>query len=200
MNYAQQRASELGLSEEANTIQVWMPETTKAGEWNLLSPDNGREDNMLILHLTLEKRQGAYVAMSQPVTSTDIYTDVVKEGECAYMNTRLKSPKPGQAKYLTPAGVPAQPFLTPYIIDAWYSHKPIDTLIIVEGALKALKGCMSGIAVIGINGIWGMREAKSKELHPIIRQVMLACNVKKPRLPPRPGLPGNICKLWNRCR
>lgn len=176
--YALTRAYELGLTETTNKVQVWLPNQDRPQERMLLAPSYTREDNMLILYLGLEKREGAYVAMTHKSTIQDAYTQIEKEVEVAYYNTRLKNPKPGQPKYKNPTGVPAQPYLSPMLIDAWHERRPIETLVLVEGALKALKGCLCGLMVIGINGIWGMRETKSKELHPVVQEVLQACNVK----------------------
>ena len=176
--YAFQRSYELGLTPETNKVMVWLPNYERPQERMLLAPELTREDNMLVLYLGLEKRDGAYVAMTHKANVWDAYTEVEKETEVAYYNTRLKNPKNGQPKYKNPTGVPAQPYLSPQLIDAWHERKPIDTLVLVEGALKALKGCLCGLMVIGINGIWGMRETKSKELHHIVQEVLQACKVK----------------------
>ncbi|MES2386517.1 MAG: primase-helicase family protein [Bacteroidota bacterium] len=178
MSYAVNRATELGLTPGQNSIQVYMPGDAEPTEQQLLSADGSRGDNMLILYLETYKRSGEYVAMSHNTLKEDSYTGRTKEIKVAYYNQRIQNPKPGQPKYKNPTGVAAQPFLSPVLIDAIAERREIETLILVEGALKALSGCLNKVYAVGINGIWGFREANSNTLHPLAQQIISTCHVK----------------------
>ena len=177
MSYSTSRAEQIGLTPDLNTVSVWLPGGSRPLDWQLLATEPST-DNLLLLHLDLRMREGAFVALSHAATQLNFYTQIEEVVQVPYQCTRLKNPKPGQAKYINPSGVPAQPYLSPSLITAFNNMQAINTLVITEGALKALKGCLCGLFVIGINGIWGFREPKGQDLHPFIQQIVKQCQVK----------------------
>jgi hypothetical protein len=175
--YYQRRMAELGLSSDQNLVPLWLPTVEEVTYSPLLSSDNTRQDNLVILYLALQKVNGAYVPLTFEGNVFNTYTQQEEKRTLIYYSTRLQRPS-GKVKYKNPAHTPAQPFLPPLLIEAFVAQQPIDTLVIVEGALKALKATLHGLYCIGTNGIWGMRGTKSPELHPFILQVIQICRVK----------------------
>lgn len=176
--YWKQRVGELGLTEEQNTVKVWMPQGKEPATKKLLFFNSKKEDDLTILYLDVKKREDAYVAMSYR-TKIVHESGVETQQDVPYVNTRLKKPI-GKNKYKLPAGAPAMPYFTRKVIDAMNSTEKvvIPVLVLVEGSLKAEKGAMHDMYCIGINGIFGTRDKKKKELHYLIKKVLEQCTVK----------------------
>ncbi len=177
VKYYQQRIDQLNLKPEKNTVLVRMPGSADSCAMQLLDDDGSRAHNLSILYLSLQKEADCYVPLTYEGSVFDSYlqTDVSKL--FPYQAIRLAKPK-GEKKYDNPKNTDALPYLTLPVIDAYHASLPIQTLILMEGQLKALCGSLHGLYTVGLNGIWGMRGKQSKELHPMIRQILERCQVQ----------------------
>jgi hypothetical protein len=107
-----------------------------------------------------------------------------------FIRKRLKEPK-GNMKYFQDAGSPQFPYFPPGIIAKYQSAKyhseegkisegKIHTLFLVEGELKALKGELCDIDIIGIPSIHGFYNGDIKgKLHEDIEELIVTCGVEK---------------------
>lgn len=175
--YFETRINQLRLSEEQNSIEVILPGAQEPKKMQLLSDDGSRAHNLSILYLSLHKKDGHYLPLTYEGQVYNEYLQQQVKQTLIYQSVRLAKPK-GEKKYDNPSGVEAKPYLTLPVIDAFNAKLPIQSLIILEGQLKALKGSINGLYCIGLNGIWGMRGKQSKELHPLIKQVIETCQVQ----------------------
>lgn len=92
------------------------------------------------------------------------------------------------AKYIQPKGSGVFPFFTPGVIKAWIDGKSFDTLVIVEGEIKAFKGWKDKIKsekldqmeIIGIPSITGFDGdgGVMHGIHPDILKIIDDCKVK----------------------
>jgi hypothetical protein len=103
--------------------------------------------------------------------------------------TYEKEGKTYTKKYHQEKGSPSVPYLTPGVIQKYVDQQPIETLVLVEGEIKAFKGWMvkrgveahEGLEFIGIPGIHGFYGGDSnhkKEINEIIQEIILECKVK----------------------
>lgn len=81
-------------------------------------------------------------------------------------------------RYDMPANVGTRPFLPPGIIHKVLHQEEIDTLVLTEGAFKAVKGDLEGLDIIGISSINTFRDSEMKELHLAVQEVIVQCKVK----------------------
>jgi len=174
--YYLQRAEELGVTDIENLLSVYVPNQEEPKMLHLLYTD-GKDDNMLILYLDLQMREGSFVALTYTTEVTSSFTQHTSKAVVIYQNTRLKKPI-GTNKYKLPAGAPAHPFLPPQLIEAFNKKQEIPILFMTEGSLKALKGTLHGAFTVGINGIWGMAAKGQTQIHPVIKKIIEVCKVQ----------------------
>ena len=100
-----------------------------------------------------------------------------------YCITRLKDPivkKDGSImKYKLPRGQGTHPFFHPWLCEQYEKRNHIDTLFLTEGYFKAFKGCMHGIATVGLTSITHMKSKETGTLHPDILSLISTCRVKR---------------------
>jgi hypothetical protein len=93
------------------------------------------------------------------------------------------------AKYHQEKGSPSFPYLTPGIIAKWTKGEEIETLVLIEGEIKAFKAWMEKescqatenlefIGVPGIHGFYGGDMNHKMEINEVIQQVIIDCKVK----------------------
>ena len=176
-NYATKRIRDLGLTEEQNRIEVIPADGTEPKPMDWLESDH--RGNLRINYLDLEKRGRFYQQVSffdQEKEYSEKQGEYVPKAEPYYVR-RLAKPR-GSKKYDNPVGQPAHPFLTRLTVDAFNDGQKLDTLVLVEGALKALKASLHGLPCMGLTGIWGMRAKGEKDLHPWILRILERCQVE----------------------
>jgi len=106
-----------------------------------------------------------------------------KEKARKYERTRFKVVK-DDMKYKSPKGSELLPFFPPKIIEAYQTNFSIDTLVLVEGEIKAFIGCLAGLYCIGLGSIHGFYGGADEErpylktLAPEIVSVIERCQVK----------------------
>lgn len=173
--YALERIKELGLKEEENKLTFQFPYARKDGNW--LEPDS--RGNLRINYLMLEKEGNSYLPILYRGNNKvfDEHIGKYKVVDDPYYTLRLARPK-GDKKYDNPTGQPAHPFLTRVVVDAYAEKRKLKALVLVEGALKALKGSLHGLPCIGLSGIWGMRSKGEQDFHPWILEVIKRCKTE----------------------
>lgn len=146
---AQLLASGIPLSYQKYTIQKneaayeldRYQSATKDKSWNIL-PEG---DDMILHYLDLDGRVMNYKGKSskpQPLMRV------------RWSNPSLHLNKDGKPmKYQSPSGSGSQLWIPNAMIDAYKSHKIIETLYITEGEKKADKMCLEGLPTVGIMGI-----------------------------------------------
>lgn len=87
----------------------------------------------------------------------------------AYLEANPTAPKYGQ-----PRASGVQVFLTPPVLAAVASTEQIPALYLIEGEFKAWALQQLGLHAIGLSGIHGYKLRASNDVHPIIREVILA--------------------------
>lgn len=82
------------------------------------------------------------------------------------------------AKYKHPSGTGTLPWFCPGIIDACNARQEVDTLVLVEGVLKAFAGWVNGLYTIGVPGIHNVKDKATGTLH---AEVIAVLKALKPR-------------------
>ena len=86
-----------------------------------------------------------------------------------YQVLRLRSPKvhaDGRIeKYKHPSGTGTLPWFCPQLIAAYNAGKEVDTVVMVEGVLKAFAGAANGVMTIGVPGIHNVKDKETGTLH-----------------------------------
>jgi hypothetical protein len=141
----------------------------------LVYPD--KDDNIVIPVYTLNSE-------IIPIT-------VVGDGKLGHINAktksfdivRLKNPivnsQTGDViKYRLPKGAGTHPWLSPNILQAYRDGKPIKTLILTEGYLKALSGFVNGLYMVGFSSITHYKDSQTKEMYQDVVSVIKNCKVE----------------------
>lgn len=89
----------------------------------------------------------------------------------------------GSKKYDFPAGDGIQTFYPPNLQKAFAESTPIETLILTEGAFKAMQGALAGLYVVGLGSITHYREGDGIVVG--IREIIERCDVQ------------NVVILWD---
>lgn len=176
-SYCLQRiGKELGLRPEDNMIaavgrygRCWVP---------IFQSDD--KDNIDITYTTLD-RELIELIDHRPETQTLRQSDNDRAPEY-YKRKRLHPDncKSGM-KYLSPKKSECPniyPFLPPQLIAAWEQGEQFDTLVITEGEMKAMKGCMCGGHVIGIAGIQMFYNTATHDVFTDVVRIIRDCGVK----------------------
>ncbi|MFN7704522.1 MAG: primase-helicase family protein [Chryseotalea sp.] len=156
--YLLSRLVSLGLSPEKNKFILSSGEKRRLFEAD-------EDGNIIINYFNLHSN---HYSWKKPGTKYPRY----------FQRKRLKQTFENQ-KYSQPKNSPQFPYFTPGIIKAYNDSKSIQTLFIVEGEFKALKGWLCGLDIIGIPSIHGFysNELKGK-LNEDIEKVIIQCRVK----------------------
>jgi hypothetical protein len=162
MSYYTERLAELGLDDDALTVQVLTEQGWKAH------------------HVLTEHEQG--IAIVYPTLDGGIHSYHVTEKKSEKAYTRIRyavPPQPGR-KYHTPRGAGMRLFLPPRLVRAYNDGEQFKSLIITEGEFKALKACQANIPTVGIQGIHCIapRDADGKYLWPDVARIIERCGVK----------------------
>jgi hypothetical protein len=186
--YYEERLRALGITEQINAITTPRYDTID-GVWTQI-----KETKTLKAFELNEKgiQINYYLPTGYPI-------DWRKEGTKNVRNfyrTRLfkertyeKDGKTLTAKYDQEKGSPLVPFLTPGVIQAYTQHREIETLVLIEGEIKAFKAWMDKskcegmdnvefVGIPGIHGFYGGDTNHKREINEIIQQIILDCKVK----------------------
>jgi hypothetical protein len=164
------RMSEIGLTDQENSIQAYLPDQYTPNELPLFTEDNN--GNIVIWYYSLKG---------------EIYThqvDTKNNPERHFYRTRFKEPitdtLTGKSiKYKTPKGGCNYLYFPPYIRDLYKTKTEIPLLIITEGEFKSYRACKAGIPTIGISGIHNLYNKGEKTLDAELVSLIKDCKVKK---------------------
>jgi hypothetical protein len=83
-------------------------------------------------------------------------------------------------KYFQKKGSPIMPFFTPSIIEKCRARETIETLVLVEGEIKAFVGHLTGkLNIVGLPSIHGFYDNDHKRsLHLYLQELIITCKVK----------------------
>jgi len=83
-----------------------------------------------------------------------------------------KNIKPGEGKYGQPSASGVNVFITPTILELIEKGEKAQTLYMVEGEFKAMAMSLLGLPALGINGIFGYKEPRAADPHPVILDII----------------------------
>lgn len=165
-----QQLLETGLTFETNKFTYVREGVTATAQY--LSPDKDGNVRFLVPDIfTGDLEQ--YTAGSLPhIKIRDWYL------------TRWQNPihtETGIAKYTPVKGGGTRCLFTKPVVDAFTSKTQIKTLFLIEGFKKALAGAVTGLPMVGMNGLNGFKDptADPQKLLKEIREVITVCNVQR---------------------
>lgn len=170
-NYFLQRCNAIGLTPELNVLRVKKskgnPNNKEYFEHPILCEDAKTGDVIIPV----------YDTAGEPM----VYQN---NGKAKYFEIRRY--KPGNErktaegkliKYDIPKGAKTLPWISPNIIEAFDTKKDIDTLVIIEGYIKAISGYLNGMHIVGLSGIQNFKDKDTGTLHPDIIKIIQERNV-----------------------
>ena len=177
ITYAQQRMNELGISDEQ--IKISMQGSERKMKIIAANPDDKAE--MFIFYPALDRGLVSYEKQGTQYGGADdeAYSGGVNVNEEFYFARRHKTPKNPSYKYILAAGQPTRFFFPPKIVDKYQHKQKISTLYVVEGQLKALKGSVHDVDIVGISGIHNFKEGKHFKLDAELTKLLETCKVER---------------------
>lgn len=203
-SYLQQRVYDLlGLTPEQCAVPLYFGRKPAIPKVNRYTDEKGREcgqwvqdangnfvaepyplfqsdenDNIRMYPYTLDGQLITYARDKQPKYGDD------QEVHDTYFITRMNpsylAANPSQPKYKYPGGESKKgtyPFFPPLLYDAYRKGKHIETVILTEGYMKAMKASVHGMYVVGLGSITLFADSKSKQLYPDVVRLL---NTVKP--------------------
>ena len=127
------------------------------------------KDNIRMYPYTLDGQLITYSRDKQPKYGEG--DDVEDTYFITRMHPEYLAANPSQPKYKYPGGETKKgtyPFFPPILYDKFRKGEHIDTVILTEGYMKAMKASVHGMDVIGLGSITLFADSKSKQLYPDI--------------------------------
>lgn len=177
--YFELRMEQLGVTPDLNRITVVNPDADPPGDQPHQRPifETDQEGNIHILVTTVGGELINYTKMGKGKMSH------INAKELTYKIIRYATPrttaKGDTLKYQIPAGQPALPFFPPNLQEKYKNKTDIDTLWLTEGYLKAYKGDMHGMDIIGLASITTIKDKHTNKIYSDIARVINECNVKR---------------------
>jgi hypothetical protein len=178
--YFEQRIyGELGITPEQNTVKLGWPAIHELTSWydtKLFEEDeNG---NIRIIVFDIDKKVITY----KPNPTEKDYYNRFKP----FQIVRLKSPetytdKEGREqtrKYVLPKGAGTYPYFPYPLCEKYAQGEKIHTLVLTEGYLKAAKGALFGLNVVGFSSITHNKDKDTKTMYGDILKLIWNCNVE----------------------
>jgi predicted DNA-binding protein len=176
MLVGKERLRLLGITPDNCTVRGWFGTETAGGE------SNGK---IMDYPLFAAKDNGDIeITFCQP--NGDVVLVDGKKATVPYVKTRLAAPKKGGAKYLQPKASP-QPWYPPHVVRRYVQATAgdaagyLDTLILVEGEFKAMRGALAGLNIVAIPGIHNIKESDQArgDLFITLKSVIEICRVRE---------------------
>ncbi len=179
-SYFEQRIyGELGLAPEQNTVPLLWPAIHEMTSWHdtqLFEEDE--HGNIKIIVYDIDKRVITY----KPNPNEKEYYNRYK----AFYIVRFKEPetykdKDGQEhtrKYVLPKGAGTYPYFPVSLCDKYASGEKIHTLVLTEGYLKAAKGALCGLDVVGLSSITHVKDKETQTMYGDILKLIRKCAVE----------------------
>jgi hypothetical protein len=185
VSYFEQRITkELGITDEQNRIRLKFHDLesniTREVEYKIFSEDEA--GNIRITPFTLNRELIQYDSQKATPTIRNIENSRTK----VFYITRVKDPKPyidknGDekiAKYLFPKGAETTPFINPGLCAKWERKEKIQTLVLTEGYVKAFKGYMSGLDIVGLSSITHFKQKDTQTMYRDVLTIIKDCQVE----------------------
>jgi hypothetical protein len=175
-NYFNQRMQELGIDPKTYTMSTKFYET-QTDKHNGGEPKH-TEDNPVFeeeedgsIRINYFNRLGDYATYQKPGSkSFSRYNQIRHIPGTTHKGQELR--------YKIPRGGGTAPFIPPALAQMFYDKKEIQTLILTEGAFKAAKGDIHGLAIIGLPSITHFKSSATHELHFDIKEIIRVCKVQ----------------------
>ena len=159
--YTKQRLDALGITRESMQV-TWSDENFyEQGPQRLSVFATDDDDNLVIRYPSLDE--------GEPFMGSG-----TRKGFKRYEAKRLKEPKGGM-KYQNPFGESVRVFIPLEVVAKFRETKHIHTLVVTEGQLKAWKGSMHGLNVLGLAGIHNFKENGMLKLDNDIVRIVQRC-------------------------
>lgn len=177
VNYFELRCSAIGLTNERNMLHTKeykvMPDS-KIIEYPVLKEDPKTGDLLIPCYGLDGHPQNFY--KDNPGKTQNGKTRPFEVRRYKPGNER-KNKEDKAIKYDTPKGSKTIPWISPNIIEAHQADTSIDTIVIIEGYIKAISGWLNGLYIFGLSGIQNAKDKDTGTLHPDILQVIKDCKV-----------------------
>lgn len=169
-SYTQRRLDSIGLTEAQNFFEI--EQETPDGGYHKIPIKMIEEDangNLIINYWHLNRMR-----VQRKDESTKNYQRMLN-----HQKIRWEKPVNPKDKYTyRHKGFSAVPYYPKWVIEAFERGEKIETLIITEGELKALKMAMHGLPTIAIPGISVFKDKNSGQLFLGIQQIIQKCGVR----------------------
>lgn len=176
LSYFQKRCAAIGLTPERNVLKVQkskhVPGPKQYDEFPLMTEDEKTGDILIPVYNLkgepatylkdnpgkLDNRKAKFFEIRR--YHPDRYAEMCKKAE--------DEGKDAPGKYNTPYKAKTLPWISPNIIEAHEDGSEIDTIVIIEGYIKAISGYLNGLYIIGLSGIQNYKDKDTTTLHPDI--------------------------------
>lgn len=170
---------ELGLTPEQNVVELYYPgihDTWMKNETKLFEEDEA--GNIVIKVYDIEKKVITYKANKH---EKEYYNRLN-----VFQIIRLKEPeifkdKEGREKsrkYILPSSAGTYPYFPISLCDKYARAEKIKTLTLTEGYLKAAKGSLCGIDIVGLSSITHIKEKPTQMMYEDILKLIKRCEVE----------------------
>jgi len=176
VSYLNKRLQEMHLTDaDTKTRLIYsVGEQVRESEVHFLTATD--KDDIAITVYDLDRRVIEYDYRS------DRQTDRVNDNAPLTRDYQVirRSPKylkehPDAPKYMFPGGEEKKgtyPFLPPLLLDLYEQKREIDTLVLTEGYLKAIKACRCGIPCVGLGSVTLFADSRDGFLYKDIRRLI----------------------------
>lgn len=162
----------LGITPENNKVKVYDPEAEFPAPSEYTMPvfeEDKSTGNIEIYYYTIDGEVARYLQMGEGKTAS------LNAKSKFYKTIRLKEPL-GDMKYRMPHGQPTRPWFPPALVEKFLKKEKIPTLILTEGAFKAMRGSIAGLDVVGLPSITCYKDHEGN-LYNDIRRIIEDCEV-----------------------
>lgn len=170
-SYFEKRMAELGITAELNQVLLW--------QYNMET----RQDELLPLPVFKEHIKGIeiipYTLNRHSIRIEKESSKIKKDWSIIRYEKPIVKDNGDTIKYLMPKGHGSYPLIPPNILEAYDAKQDIPVLFLTEGYLKAWKGFIHGLHIIGLPSITHMKNKDTGKLHPDILQIIETCHVKR---------------------
>lgn len=188
-DYFDKRMQELSISDSVNTHFILTESTSNPGKFHKKDAkffEADAEGNIVINYYNLSGK--SYTWKKEDTKWPRPFVRIRLRTAGVYRGQKLTNEN---QKYFQEKGSGQFPFFTPRILAKYKACKEavlpdgtapqaIDTLVVVEGEIKAFKGDMAGLDIIGIPSIHGFYNGDVRgKLHDDIQELIVTCQVKK---------------------
>lgn len=168
-SYLLERLSPLGWTPEGNSITLPSTATGDGKEYQYPLFEADADGNLVINYYT-------------PTGAKAEYRRAGAKWPKHYQVVRWRTPRVrldgSIEKYKHPSGTGTRPWFAPNIIAGYNTGQECETIVLVEGVLKAYALAMHGVHAIGLSGIHNLKDRESGTLHQHTLDVLKAL---KPR-------------------